>query len=101
MRIQNHSYPTISEVAQQFGVSRTRVFTLLRKHDVIGSQGLVRARYLQEEYFRNEQRSRYHPGLDKETAYQVVTVTPKGRSLIQDLIDEANNETPSKKARQS
>lgn len=102
MKTQKIGHPTISEVAQQFGVSRTRVFALLRKHDVIGSQRLVRAKYLHEGYFMHEQRIRFHPGLDKEVPYQVVTVTEKGRSLIQDLIDaDAADGQPLRAVRQS
>lgn len=85
--------PTITEVAHQFGVGRTRVFNLLKRNSIIGSQGLVRARYLQDGYFVHEERSRYNAGTNKEIGYYVVTVTEKGKSLIQDLLDDAGIET--------
>jgi hypothetical protein len=82
-------FPTITEVAKEMGVSRNLVFKKLREFGAIGSNNWARTVFINDGYFALEQGEWHCDSTNKDNAYLVTTVKPKGRALIQDILDGA------------
>lgn len=79
--------PTIIEAAQQLGVCHFKLYAALRCALIIGSKNLALPSYIQQGYFQNASRGFQLPGTKIMRQYTVSTVTPKGMSLLQEIID--------------
>ncbi len=79
--------PTIMEAAQQLGVCYLKLYAALRHAQIIGSKNIACTAYLRDGYFANEHRGFRVPRTNITRQYAVSTVTPKGMSLLQEVID--------------
>jgi hypothetical protein len=79
--------PTIIEAAREFGVCHFKLYAVLRQQNIIGSRNIACRRYAIEGWFINEPRAFTVPGTNVTRQYTVSLVTPKGMSLLQDIID--------------
>lgn len=79
--------PTIREAAQQLHVCDRKLYAALRKANVIGSNNIALPKFQREGYFVNEFRGYWLRGTRIERQYTASTVTEKGMSLLQEIID--------------
>ncbi|MDB6061530.1 MAG: hypothetical protein JWM78_1633 [Verrucomicrobiaceae bacterium] len=79
--------PTIIDAAHQLGVCARKLYAALRRERIIGSMNIALPKYERAGDFINELRDFKKPGTNITRQYLVSTVTAKGMSLLQEIID--------------
>jgi phage antirepressor YoqD-like protein len=83
---------TMNQVAKAFGWGRNRLFSFLRKNDVLMSNNLPYQRFLDDDYF--EVREVSSKGGDMTLNFTQTLVTPKGIDYIGKLLARNGNVLP-------